>query len=70
MRGIIHDQVLHKFIEGPIQSGLLNNSFQKPNDEKTSYYSDSATGYKTEDNVNANISDIDWHYNSMNERLD
>lgn len=70
MRGVIHDQVSHKFIEGPIQPGPLNYSFQKLNDEKISYYPDLTSGFEREDGIDANISDMDWHYNRMNERLD
>ncbi len=45
MRGIIRDQVSHKFIEGPMQFPEANNSFEGGNDEKAAHHADLTQGY-------------------------
>ena len=66
MRGIYHDQVSHKFIEGPIQSQPLNNSLQEGTVEKAANEADLTRGYELTDDVN----DIDISYRDPNERYD
>jgi len=46
MRGIIHDQASHKFIEGPIQSKPVDDNLQAGNDEKAAHNIDFAQGYE------------------------
>jgi hypothetical protein len=66
MRGIIHDQVAHKFIEGPMQSAPVN------------YYNQQVTGEKaannpelTQENVfQGNADDMDIPTYDVNERYD
>ena len=66
MRGIIHDLVSHTYIEGPMQSKPVNDSFQAGNDEKAAYHADLTQGYEVEDDAN----DIDIPYYEANERYD
>ena len=64
MRGIYHDQVSHKFIEGSIQSEQGDNIFQEANAEKAAYHADLTQGYELEDD------DKDISYYDTNERYD
>lgn len=66
MRGIYHDQVSHKFVEGPIQSEPVNNILQEGNAEKAAYHADLTQGYEIDDD--ANEKDISYH--DINERYD
>ncbi len=70
MRGIIHDQVSHKFIEGPIQSKSVNNNFQEGISEKADYHADLTLGHELEVDVNATLYDTDKPYYEANERYD
>lgn len=62
MRGIIHDQVSHVFIEGPIQSKPVNCSW---NDEKSAHYAGLIQGYEEVD-----ATDIDIPFYQVNERYE
>ena len=66
MRGIYHDQVAHKFIEGPIQSKPVESSLQEGTAEKAAYHADLTQGYDLEDDTNG----IDVSYHDANERYD
>ena len=66
MRGIIRDQILHRFIEGPIQSKPVNSIYQEGTAEKAAHHADLTQGNETE--VDAN--DIDIPYYDANDRYD
>jgi hypothetical protein len=68
MRGIIQDQVSHKFIEGPINYNIANRSLQEENNEQTAYHADLSQGFKMSEFDN--IYDQDMPYYKMNERYD
>jgi hypothetical protein len=66
MRSIIHDQILHKFIEGPLQTKFANDR----NDENTTHRTGLSHGYESEGDVNIDIYERDMPYHSMNDRQD
>ena len=66
MRGIIHDHVSHKFIEGPMQSTPVNSIYQEVSAEKVAYHADLSQA----DEVEGDAYDIDIPYYETNERHD
>lgn len=64
MRGSIHDQLSHQFIEGPLQSKSADNSLQEVAAEKTALRTDQAQN----NGVYGDGSDIDISHYEKNER--
>ena len=65
MRSIIHDQALHMFIEGPIQSTAATSNSQQGNDVNKA---DLSQGY--EEQADAKDYDVDIPFYEVNERYD
>jgi hypothetical protein len=66
MRGIYQDKISRTFIEGPIQTEQVGNSFQEPIEEKAVYQAYPSIGYGLE----GGNSGSDSLENESNERLD
>jgi len=69
MRGIIHNQLLHTFVEGPVEAEIAGSDV-KESAARAPYPADPANGNKINDEIATPVFYTDMPYHEANERYD